>query len=53
MVQPGGGVNVVVGNGLGMFGAVDYRRVFLDESTEGDSGLNEFRLFVGLRLSLR
>ena len=52
MVQPGGGVNVVVGNGLGIFGAVDYRRVFLAD-TEGDSGLNEVRLFVGFRLRLR
>jgi Outer membrane protein beta-barrel domain len=53
MVQPGGGVNVVFRNGLGIFGAVDYRRVFLDEATEGDSGLNEVRLLVGFRLSLR
>jgi Outer membrane protein beta-barrel domain len=53
MVQPGGGVNVVVGNGLGVVGAVDYRRVFLNEQEEGDSGLNEVRLFVGVRLSLR
>jgi hypothetical protein len=53
MVQPGGGVNVVVGNSLGIFGAVDYRRVFLAEDTEGDSGLNEVRLFVGFRLRLR
>ena len=53
MVQPGGGVHVVIGNGLGIFGAVDYRRVFLDEAIEGDSGLNEIRLFVGFRLSLR
>ena len=53
MVQPGGGVHVVIGNGLGIFGAVDYRRVLLDEATEGASGLNEIRLFVGFRLSLR
>lgn len=53
MVQPGGGVNYVVSKRVGIFGAVDYRRVVLEEDTEGDSGLNEIRLFVGVRLSLR
>ena len=53
MVQPGGGVNVVVDNRLGIFGAVDYRRVFLDEDTDGASGLNEVRVVVGVRLSFR
>jgi hypothetical protein len=53
MVQPGGGVHVVVGDGLGIVGAVDYRRVLLDEQTDGASGLNEVRVFVGVRLSFR
>jgi hypothetical protein len=53
MVQPGGGVSVALGNGVGVVGAIDYRRVVLDEGTEGDSGLNEIRLFVGFRLSIR
>ena len=53
MVQPGGGVNFVVGERFGIFGAVDYRRVFLVKETDGESGLNEFRVFVGARLTLR
>jgi hypothetical protein len=52
MVQPGGGVNFVIGDGLGLFAAADYRRVFMDEDTDGTSGLNEFRIFVGLRMIL-
>ena len=53
MVQPGGGVNFVVGEKFRIFGAVDYRRVFLVKATDGESGLNEFRVFVGARLTLR
>jgi hypothetical protein len=53
MVQPGGGVNFVVTDGLGILGAVDYRRIFLDEDADGASGLNEVRVFVGVRLSFR
>jgi hypothetical protein len=53
MVQPGGGVTIVVRDGFGVFGAVDYRRVYLDEETDADSGLNEVRLLVGVRLSFR
>ena len=53
MVEPGGGVNVVVRGGLGIFGAVAYRRVFVDEDMDGGSGLNEVRVFVGVRLSFR
>ena len=52
MVQPGGGVNWVAGDGWGIFGAVDYRRVFLDEETDGSSGLNQVRVFVGVRMIL-
>ena len=53
MVQPGGGVTVRLGTGLGIFGALDYRRVFLNEDEEGDSRLNEIRVFVGVRLGVR
>jgi hypothetical protein len=51
MIQIGGGVNLVVRRGLGFVGAVDYRRASLDDVTEGGSGLNEMRLFAGVRLS--
>jgi hypothetical protein len=52
MLQPGGGVNVVAGDGWGVVGAVDYRRVFLNEDEDGESGENEFRVFVGIRMIL-
>jgi hypothetical protein len=52
MLQPGAGVNVNVADGLGVVVAADYRRVFLDEDEDGDSGENDFRVFVGLRLVL-
>jgi len=51
-LQPGAGVNFVVGDGWGLVGAVDYRRVFLDEETDGSSGLNQVRVFVGVRMIL-
>jgi hypothetical protein len=52
MLQPGGGVNWVAGDGWGIVGAVDYRRVFLDEDEDGESGENEFRVFIGARMIL-
>ena len=52
MLQPGAGVNVMVADGLGVVGAVDYRRVFLDEDETGESGENEVRVFLGVRLVL-
>jgi hypothetical protein len=52
MLQPGGGVNFVLNRRFGIFGAVDYRLVLLDDDTEGDSALNEFRVLVGVRLGL-
>jgi hypothetical protein len=52
MVQPGGGVNINAGDGWGVVVAGDYRRVFLDEDEDGESGENQFRLFVGIRLLL-
>jgi hypothetical protein len=32
--------------------AADYRRVFLDEEEDGESGENQFRFFAGIRLLL-
>lgn len=52
MVQPGVGVNVVAGDGWGVVGQVDYRRVFLDEEDGGESGENQVRVFLGLRMIL-
>jgi hypothetical protein len=52
MVQPGGGVSMETGDGWAVFGAVDYRRVFLDEATAGSSGENEYRVFFGVRMLL-
>lgn len=52
MLQPGVGVNVIAGDGWGIVGQVDYRRVFLDKGDDGESGENEFRVLVGVRLLL-
>jgi len=52
MLQPGGGVVVLAGDGWGIVGQVDYRRVFLDEEEDGESGQNDFRVFVGVRFIL-
>jgi len=52
MIQPGAGIGVIAGDGWGIFGQVDYRRVFLDEDTDGSSGENEFRIVVGVRVLL-
>jgi hypothetical protein len=62
MVQPGGGVSFQAGDGWAIFGAVDYRRVFigdddpevepLDDDDDDSSGENEFRIFVGVRMLL-
>ena len=52
MLQPGGGAYINAGDGWGIVGQVDYRRVFLDEEEDGDSGQNQFRVFVGVRLLL-
>jgi hypothetical protein len=51
-VQPGGGVNFIAGDGWGIVAQGDYRRVFLDEEEFGESGQNQGRFFVGLRLML-
>ena len=52
MLQPGGGAVFVVGDGLGIVGQVDYRRLFTSADANGDSGQNQFRVFVGLRMIL-
>jgi hypothetical protein len=51
-VQPGGGVNINAGDGWGVVLQGDYRRVFLDEDEDGESGQNQGRFFVGIRLLL-
>jgi hypothetical protein len=59
MLQPGVGSTYVVGDGCGIFGSVDYRRVFLkDESDSTDplasqsNGRNDIRVFLGVRMIL-
>ncbi|HKT80390.1 MAG TPA: hypothetical protein VJP86_09220 [Vicinamibacterales bacterium] len=52
MIQPGGGAVILAGDGWGIVGQVDYRRVFLDEAEDGDSGENDFRVFIGFRMIL-
>jgi opacity protein-like surface antigen len=50
MVQPGGGVSVMAGDGWAVFGSVDYRRVFLNENNVDDE--NDVRFLIGLRMVL-
>jgi hypothetical protein len=52
MLQPGGGVNVKMNEAFGLFGQMDYRRVFLDEQEDRESGNNHFRVIVGVRFGL-
>jgi hypothetical protein len=52
MLQPGAGAVFLAGDGWGIIGQVDYRRVFLDEEEDGDSGENQFRVFFGIRFVL-
>jgi len=52
MVQPGGGVSFNAGDGWAVVAQGDYRRVFLDEEEFGESGQNQGRFFVGIRLLL-
>jgi hypothetical protein len=47
MIQPGGGVNFVLGDGWGLFGDVAYRRTFWE-----NNGANEIRVLVGVRMIL-
>lgn len=52
MLQPGAGAVLVAGDGWGILGQLDYRRVFLDEDEDGATGENEFRVFFGVRIVL-
>jgi hypothetical protein len=52
MLQPGAGVSVVAGDGWAVFGAVDYRRVFLGDDVAGVEDENQFRFLIGLRMQL-
>ena len=47
MIQPGGGVTFMMGDGWGLFGDVAYRRSFFE-----NNGSNEIRVLVGARMSL-
>ena len=49
VLQPGGGVSLKVNETFGVVGQGDYRRVFVDAGEVGDSGENQFRVFVGVR----
>ena len=51
-VQGGGGVTFVVGDGWGLFVAGDYRRLFLDEDEDFDTGRNDVRGLFGVRMIL-
>ena len=51
MVQPGGGVNFLIGKGWGIVGEADFRRILLDENEDGRSGLNQLELFTGIRFA--
>jgi hypothetical protein len=52
MVQPGVGVSMEAGDGWSVVTSVDYRRVFIDDEGDGESGENQYRVFVGLRMLL-
>jgi hypothetical protein len=52
MLQPGGGVNLRVHDSFGVVGRLDYRRVFLDDDQEADSGENHFRVVFGIFFGL-
>jgi hypothetical protein len=59
MLQPGVGATYIAGDGWGIFGQVDYRRVFLSEDNSTiepfrnlSDGRNDFRFFIGIRMVL-
>jgi len=58
MLQPGAGATWVVGEGWGVFGQVDYRRVWLNDDDTGTAfgnlsdGRNDFRFVIGFRMIL-
>jgi hypothetical protein len=51
-VQGGGGVTFVVGDGWGLFVSGDYRRLFLDEEEDFDTGRNDVRGLFGVTMIL-
>jgi hypothetical protein len=51
MLQPGGGLSILVGQRWGFVGQVDYRRIFLDEDEDGRPAVNEMRLLTGIRFT--
>jgi hypothetical protein len=52
MVQGSGGATFVVGDGWGIFVDVGYRRLFLDEAEDFQTGRNDVRAAVGFRMIL-
>jgi len=52
MAQAGGGVTFVTGDGWGLFFDGAYRRMFLDEDTDFQSGRNDVRGVFGIRMIL-
>lgn len=52
ILQPGGGFTWVAGDGWGIVGAVDYRRLFFNQNTDFDQGVNHVRVFGGVRMIL-
>jgi hypothetical protein len=52
LAQAGGGATFVVGDGWGLFAQADYRRMFLDEEEDLQSGRNDVRVVAGVRLIL-
>ena len=52
MMQAGGGLTFVTGDGWGLFVEGAYRRMFLDEEDDFQTGRNDIRIFAGFRLIL-
>jgi hypothetical protein len=52
MAQAGGGATFVTGDGWGIYIQADYRRMFLDETEDFQSGRNDVRAVFGLRMIL-
>jgi len=52
MAQGGGGITFVVGDGWGLYADAQYRRLFLDEAEDFQTGRNDIRIAAGFRLIL-
>ena len=52
MAQAGGGATFVTGDGWGIYLQVDYRRMFLDEAEDFQTGRNDVRAVFGVRMVL-